>query len=734
MHPRRPHCPVCGTEVTGPPAAACTSCGLPAAGQAGWVLGRIGATLDQLTRERDDLLATLRSAAPGRAGPPPVDAWAPPDPVGASVGGRSPAVATPSGPGVPPGAPPGTPPPELPSRPAPAPMPAPPHRRLSPQQVLLALGALLLVAGALAFVALGWTRLGLVFQATVMVTVTAAACGASAWAARRGLRATEEALAAAGAALLAVDLGAAHARGLAGLDGVPLRAWTVVSCLVVAGTALGLGRGTRSTVTWPLVALLAAQPVAMLLLPDALLTGPAGAAVALAVAAADLAAVLVLRAVLAPVARVLAVLWGAAGVLGGLALAVDGSSGESWTATALLAAAGAAAVAGLRTPRLVGRAVDPDKVAAAPAAVAGLALTGSLDTTGPAGPVIAGGLGLTLLTAAALVPDAAPANGPTVRSPLLTARAALLAAGTVLGVLGTALLQEDERFGPLALMALAATLPAALAALRVPRLRQLGTGAALAAPVVAVLLAHEAAWLTAPTAGLLLALLAAGSFTLASGRAGTGEEPVCATAGALTGAVAGLTTGTVGAWGQVAVQLAVVGVAAGAYALVAARPLVAVGAVADLVLASWIAVGGAGIETPEAYTLPAAVGLLVVAWPRLRARGPSWAAEGAAAGVALVPSTLLVVSESTVLRLLLVLAAGLALVVVGTLAHRQAPFVLGVGALALIAVTRLGRYAPLLPTWTLLAAAGLLLLVLGATYERRLQQTREAVAWVAQMG
>ena len=32
-----------------------------------------------------------------------------------------------------------------------------------------------------------------------------------------------------------------------------------------------------------------------------------------------------------------------------------------------------------------------------------------------------------------------------------------------------------------------------------------------------------------------------------------------------------------------------------------------------------------------------------------------------------------------------------------------------------------------------LGTAGLLLLVVGATYERRRQQAREAVAWVAQM-
>src|SRR4051794_23596418 len=211
MHPRGPACPVCGVEVTGPPSAPCPSCGLPAAGQAGWVVGRIGATLEQLARDRDELLVTLRAAAPGSPAPTP---WAPP-----------PAAAPP---------------------PAPAPAPPsswavaddqPPRRRLSPQQVLLGLGAVLLVAGALAFVALGGARCGLAFQPAVMVAAAAAACATSAWAARRGLRATEEALAAAGTALLAVDLGAAHARGLAGLDDVPLRLWTAVSCLVVVAGA-----------------------------------------------------------------------------------------------------------------------------------------------------------------------------------------------------------------------------------------------------------------------------------------------------------------------------------------------------------------------------------------------------------------------------------------------------------------------------------------------------------------
>jgi hypothetical protein len=80
-----------------------------------------------------------------------------------------------------------------------------------------------------------------------------------------------------------------------------------------------------------------------------------------------------------------------------------------------------------------------------------------------------------------------------------------------------------------------------------------------------------------------------------------------------------------------------------------------------------------------------------------------------------------------------VVAAAVALPVAGTLAHRQAPFVVGAACLAVVVIGRLAPYAPLLPRWLTLGTAGLLLLVVGATYERRRQQAREAVAWVAQM-
>lgn len=708
-----PVCPVCGRRASDVGAGPCPSCGLPAVAHAALVVARIGTTVDELARDRDQLLANLRAAAPGAVrvpAPPPV-------PVPAPVPAQQPSA---------------TPPPRVPPQPPWIP-PAPPMAaggppslrpltsRLSPEQILLGLGALMVVAAAITFVAVTWTRFGVVFQAGVMIVVTAAACGVSAWSARRGLQATEEALAAAGAALLAVDLGGARALGLFRLEDVSLRLWWAVSCAVVLVVALFLARFTRTTATWPLAAILAAQPLPFLLMTGELLTGPLGVAVALAVAAADVVAWRRLRPGLAPVALALAGIIGTAGVLGGLAIAAGSDAAESWTATGVLAAAGAGALLLDRWVR-AGRAPHyPEGVPAAVGAVVGLALTASLQAAGDAGSWLAIGLGPVLFVLAVLLAArTAPAAG-------------LVAAGAALTLGHGALLSDEERYGELAVVALAATVPAVLAAVRLPVLRRPATAVALLAPAATVLFAHADGVLPATVAGLLLALVAAAAFAVATLRAGRPEEWAAAASAAVAGLAAAVTSGWVEAWGQVGLQLGVVGVACGVYAIVASRRWIGVVAVADLVAASWIAVGGAGIETPEAYTLPAAVGLLVIALPQLRTGAPSWAAEGAAAGVALVPSALVVVAEPAALRLVLVITAATLLTVAGTLLHRQAPFAIGAGVLMVVAAGRLGPYAPLLPRWVTLGTAGLLLLVVGATYERRRQQAHEAVAWVAQM-
>jgi hypothetical protein len=689
--PWGPPCPVCGRPTGDIGAGPCPNCGLPAASQAALVVARIGATLADIARDRDALVATLRAAALGAPVPPPV----------------APAPVAPPPPGWPP-----------PAHQIPPTSPKPPRRRLSPQQVLVGLGALLVVAAALAFVAVAWTRLGVAFQAGVMLVVTALLCGASAWTARKGLRATEEALAAAGAALLAVDLGAARALGLFELEDVGLRHWWAISCVIVVLAGIGLGRLTRTTATWPLVALLAAQPLPFLLLTGELLTGPAGVAVALALAGADVAAARALRRGLKPVAQVLAGVATVLGVIGGLATAGGSDAGDSWTATGVLAVAGAGALLLARSGPV---ARFPEVVPGAVGGVVGFALAFSLRTAGYPGPWIAMGLGLALLTTAVLVASRT------------AAAAGLVASGLALTGAHAVLMAEDERYGALALVALLATVPAALAALRLPLLRRQATGAALLAPWAAALLARADGLLAATVAGLLLALLAALAFTVATPRTGQPEEWVAAGVGTVAGLSAGLVSGDVGAWGQVAIQLGVAGIAAASYAVVAHRRWVGVVATADLVMASWIAVGGAGVETPEAYTGPAAAGLLLIALPALRAGARSWAAEAPAVGVALVPSALVVVAEPTAVRLVLVLGAATLLTVAGTLLHRQAPFVIGAGVLVVVTVGVLAPYAPRLPLWVTLAPAGLLLLVVGATYERRRQQAREAVAWVVQM-
>jgi hypothetical protein len=686
-------CPVCGRPVEDPAPSACLTCGLPAVGQAARVVTRIGVTLREIAADRDALLTTLRAAAPGRA---PAPVWAP--------------QPAPTPPPAPEPVPWMTAPPE----------PRAPRRRLSPQEVLLGLGALLLVAAAIAFVAVAWTRLGVGFQAGVMSVVTALACGTSAWTARRGLRATEEALAAAAVALLAVDLAAARALGLFSLEQVSLRTWTGISCLAVVAAGVLLGRLTRSTTTWPLAALVAVQPVPFLLLPESSLEGSAPVAAALALAAVDLVVTTRLRSQLRILGLVLAAGQAFLGTAGGLLIAAFEDSNETWVATALLATAGLAAVAGRRlVPGLLPRA---DVVAGVAAAVPALAATLSLDHSSPNnGQAVAVGLGLALLTVAVLLDGRR------------TAEIAAWAAGGTATLTGAALLAGSVRWETLAPLALIAVGPSVLAAVRRPELRSVATGAAVLAATAAVGLAYEGDLVGATTAGLLFALAAALGLGTAALRAGQPEERVAAGTAALAGLAAAVTSSSVGAWGQVGLQLAVVGAAAAGYALVAGRREVAAVAVADLVVAAWIALAGASVETPEAYTLPAAVGLLLVALPRIRAAAPSWSAEGAGLAVALAPSAMVVVAEPTAPRLVLVVLAAAAVTVSGTVLHRRAPFVIGATTLAFVVVGLLGPDVLLLPRWLTLGTVGLLLLVVGATYERRRQQAREAVAWVAQM-
>jgi len=146
-----------------------------------------------------------------------------------------------------------------------------------------------------------------------------------------------------------------------------------------------------------------------------------------------------------------------------------------------------------------------------------------------------------------------------------------------------------------------------------------------------------------------------------------------------------------------------------------------------LATAYWDGLAYAGVTVVEAYTLPPGLVLLVVGG-RLRRTRPelsSWQAFGVGLALVLLPSLPLAVADQAVLRPALLGAASLACLVAGARLRLQAPLLTGAGVLAVIAVSQLSEPVlsayHALPRWAVLAGAGVLLIALGAGYERRLR-------------
>jgi hypothetical protein len=147
----------------------------------------------------------------------------------------------------------------------------------------------------------------------------------------------------------------------------------------------------------------------------------------------------------------------------------------------------------------------------------------------------------------------------------------------------------------------------------------------------------------------------------------------------------------------------------------------------------WLLMSAERVSTLEAYTLPAAAVALLAGRLALR-RTPgltSWLGYGPALAAALLPSLagVLVGDGQPVRRLVLGLGA-LAVVIAGSHARLQAPVVIGGGVLTVVALHELVLVWDLLPRWIPLAAAGLLLVGLAMTLERRrrdLARVRSAI-------
>ncbi|MFJ9681534.1 SCO7613 C-terminal domain-containing membrane protein [Streptomyces sp. NPDC101194] len=180
-----------------------------------------------------------------------------------------------------------------------------------------------------------------------------------------------------------------------------------------------------------------------------------------------------------------------------------------------------------------------------------------------------------------------------------------------------------------------------------------------------------------------------------------------------------------------ALVLALCGVlAAGTAVRPERRPVAGPLATVLFVLAAWLRLSASGVSVPEAYTLPVTVPALAVGVLRRR-RDPqasSWTAYGAGLAATLVPSLFTAWVDPHWLRPLLLGVAALVITLAGARLRLQALLLLGGAVLALDALHELAPYVVqvvgALPRWLPPALAGVLLLVVGATYEQRLRDAR----------
>ncbi|MFF5176015.1 SCO7613 C-terminal domain-containing membrane protein [Micromonospora sp. NPDC000089] len=136
------------------------------------------------------------------------------------------------------------------------------------------------------------------------------------------------------------------------------------------------------------------------------------------------------------------------------------------------------------------------------------------------------------------------------------------------------------------------------------------------------------------------------------------------------------------------------------------------------ITAWWITIRVAEVALPEAYTLPFAALVLLVGLIELRHRPDlsSWVAYGPALITAFVPTLAIVLAtDSSMLRQVLLLLGAVAVLIFGSSSRQQAPVIVGASVTAIAAVHALFSLGP----WLVLIPVGLVLLVLGASNERR---------------
>ena len=620
--------------------------------------------------------------------------------------------------------------------PAPPPAHGPRQRTWSGQQLLLGGGVALVLVAAVVFIAVAWSLLGVGGQVAVMVSATVAAAAASRALAGRGLRATAEAVGLLSVGLAVLDTVAARTLDLAGLATVDGAGYLAGSAALVAAACAALARHRTRLMSFTVSGLAAAAvvPGAFLVALDPS-TDVVGAAFLLGAGAGF---VILARTAPEPWRGVRAVPAVVAGgyLLIGISLCfaiVDEEAllGEGAVATLLLA---------LTVGSVWGWSLAPRRPAAeALLGVAGGAVVSALTLVLLAGHADGTGRAALVAVAVAAVLAALVARGESRR---VDAWLAVLATGHLAAVVAVAVSAGEvyadhphRGTGTLAsltlLLAVGATATAARAGRPLVRAGFAAYGAAAALGAAAVVTTGATGDVTTATVALTtaVALVTAG---VAGFRLGQAEELALAAVAAVGLLGAAVAATSLDGVLPLAAVLAAGGLVALAYAVLPGRGLLSVAGVLGCSGATWVLTADAGITVVEAYSLPLAALAAVVGGVRyLRdPRAASWTTVGPALSAALLPSALATIDDPGLLRPLLVLGVGAAVVTIAVLLRWQAPLVTGTVALLVVAASQLAPYAIGMPRYLSLGSVGLVLLLLGARYEQSRRDARQTVAWV----
>lgn len=666
-------------------------------------------------------------------------------------------------------------------------VPQHPHRSLSAQQILLGLGAVLLLSAAAAFLVVIWQVVGLLGQAAIMAGLTATAATGAAAGTRRSLPAAAETAAVVTTGLILVDLGAAHRLDLAGLGGVSLdRYW---ACASAVGAALLVGcdlvvpreragvRLRRILTYRPAAAVLFAAATWLALL-SADVEGARRVAGLMLVALVDLlVGSLVARvdSVAAPPAASGAKSWGAewldrlpvsALILiasGGLAVAAhllvglrvgyspDHAVADRYAAFGLLLVAPVLVVVwGTRIGARLAPALAPARARLPAVAVtwgAAVLMIPALDAHVVALIVVAGLLAVALTGVwLGLVPAPTPTRATWLRvltvagsvvQPLLACAVVLLDSTEQSSMRAIARAGVAHSTVPMLLVVLPAVAWAVSSAVATVRVRQSGWAWVTQA---AVLLALARAVANAPAGVQMAVMLVAftGNASLAAVAAHRTEPfwsgiEVSAVVFGTVDATAAVLAATDLHAGYLSLALFTVGVLTLVYAGAPKRlPFAYLG---SLVICAGVSnlLSNAQVDLVEAYTTPLIVllaGIGAVQWHRDRSL-PTLVTAGPALSVALGPSLLVAIHVGDSTRLAAVVALAVAVLLVGLVRRWKAPVTAGTAVLVVVAITQGGPLIGYVPGWLTMAAGAAALLAAGVLWEKAVVAGRRANAWFA---